>query len=125
MAAHPTLALTLAVIVAAVYVVVLRLIDINEKEPMWALGLLLGLGTMAGALLPLIVTSPTLEIGFRLPALAEETAKFVALAAGIALLAVIGRMRGFSEVNGVGDGIVYGAAAGLGFAVGDALTDQL
>jgi hypothetical protein len=112
--------LAFAVVVAAIYLVVLRLVDLNEREPFWALGLALVVGALAGVTLPVIVDSTAIEFDVLKGSLAIEVAKFVAIGAVVAMLAAIGRLRGWPEVNGTMDGIVYGAAAGLGLATGDA-----
>jgi hypothetical protein len=41
------------------------------------------------------------------------------------VLGAVARWRGWSEVNGLLDGVVYGAAAGLGTATGAAFTLEL
>jgi hypothetical protein len=48
----------------------------------------------------------------------KELARFVAIGAGVAVLFAVGQSRGFREINGLMDGMVYGAAGGLGFATG-------
>jgi hypothetical protein len=121
----PVLSLALAVVVAAVYVAVLRLIDLNEREPLWALALVLFAGALAGLVLPLLVSTARMAFEPLTGAVAQEAAKFVALAAALGVLGLVGRLRGFSEVNGPGDGLLYGAAVGLGFAVGDTLARDL
>src|SRR5687768_8536446 len=92
---------------------------------MWALGLVLFAGVLGGLVLPLLVSTARMAFEPLTGAVAQEVAKFVALAAALGVLGLVGRLRGFSEVNGAGDGLVYGAAAGLGFAVGDTLARDL
>jgi RsiW-degrading membrane proteinase PrsW (M82 family) len=58
-------------------------------------------------------------------ALAEGIALFLALAVVLVMFEAIGRARGWSEVNGLLDGVIYGAAVGLGFAAGSALVSNL
>ena len=111
-------ALALAVVVAMVYLFVIRALDLNEKEPLWAVALVLGLGAVAGSVLYLAVDSTVLELQLWGGAIATEAAKVVAIAAAFAVLGAVSRLRGWSEVNGVLDGVVYGATAGLGLAVG-------
>jgi RsiW-degrading membrane proteinase PrsW (M82 family) len=118
-------ALSLAIVVALVYLLVLRLIDLNEQEGLWALAAALLLGAAAGALLPLVVSSETLTLSTFRGALADEIAKFIALSVAFVLFEGISRLRGWSEVNGLMDGIIYGAAVGLGFSVGEAFYREL
>jgi protease PrsW len=125
LAASATFAVSLAILVGLIYLVVLRLVDLNEKEPFWALGLALGVGAVAGVLLPAFVDSSTLVLEPFTGALAEGIALFLALAVVLVAFEGIGRMRGWSEVNGLLDGVVYGAAVGLGFAAGSALVSNL
>src|SRR5438093_888081 len=49
MPVDPGFALSLAVLVAAIYLVVLRLIDVNEREPLWGLALALLVGAVGAA----------------------------------------------------------------------------
>jgi RsiW-degrading membrane proteinase PrsW (M82 family) len=113
------LALGLATAIALVYLAILRFIDLNEREPLWALILMLVLGFGAAGVISRVVPSSTVELTVLPGALAEESAKFAALLAGVAALTIAGRARGWSELNGPMDGIVYGAAIGFGFAVGE------
>lgn len=115
----PAFALSLAIVVALIYLVVLRLIDVNEKEPFWALGLVLFAGAFAGGLAFLLVPSTFRTLNVLGIAVTAEVAKFLALGVSVAALEGVGRARGFSELNGLVDGVVYGAAVGLGFAVGE------
>jgi RsiW-degrading membrane proteinase PrsW (M82 family) len=114
-------ALLVTLLVAAVYLVLLRLVDLNEREPLWSVLLLFALGIAAAALLRLFVGSPVLELTLLPGAAASQLAVFAAIAVGVAVLEGAARVRGWSELNGVMDGIVYGAAAGLGFATGETL----
>src|SRR3954452_14895366 len=125
MSSDPLYAISVAVLVATVYLVVLRAIDPNEKEPLWALALLLFAGAVCAA-----VAVAGVDPGFRTlsvlgVAVTAKLAKFVAIGLGIAALEGIGRLRGWSEFNGIVDGVVYGAAAGLGYAVGAVLVREL
>jgi RsiW-degrading membrane proteinase PrsW (M82 family) len=121
----PAFALSLAVVAAVVYLALLRLIDLNEKEPLWALGLMLLLGAIAAAVLSVLVHARTLHGTDVLSSVADELAIFAAISAGIGVLEVVGKLRGWSEINGVVDGAAYGAAAGLGFATGEAFIREL
>jgi len=106
------------VVVAVIYLALLRLIDMNEKEPLWALGMLLCCGAAASIGLGLAVPGGELELDPLRGALAEELARAVAIFAGMLALTAIGARRGVSEINGVMDGVVYGGAGGLGVALG-------
>ncbi len=122
--AHPD-ALLVVLAVAAVYLVVLRVIDLNEREPLWCIVVFLALGNGAAVALRLIVDPATLELT-RLPAAFYfELATLAAILAGIAILGAAEHVRGWSEFTDSLDGIVYGAAAGLGVAVGNTLIHEL
>jgi protease PrsW len=118
-------ALSLAVVVAVIYLIVVRFMDLNEKESWWAIGLVFLLGVAAAALLSLLASPAALALSTFWGALLTESAKFVAFAAGVPALAAVARSRGWSEINGLMDGIVYGTAAGLGFATGEAFVREL
>lgn len=118
-------ALSLAVVVAVIYLILVRFMDLNEKESWWAVGLVFLLGAMAAAVLPLLVSSTVLNLSTFWGALVEETAKFAALAIGVVALTAVARSRGWSEINGLMDGIVYGTTVGLGFATGEAFVREL
>jgi RsiW-degrading membrane proteinase PrsW (M82 family) len=116
MHADVTLALSVAVTLAACCVGALRVVDVNEKEPLWSLGLLiwLGVAAAAGAALAFDPQRAAFEA-----ALLGEGAKAVAIALGVAVIVLVGRRRGVSDLNSVLDCLLYGAAAGFGFAIGD------
>jgi hypothetical protein len=117
--------LSLAIVVALIYLGLLRLVDLNEKEPLWGLGLALTIGVLAALVLSLLVDDTVLELTLFESALAKELAILVAMAVSFGLFESIGRLRGWPEVNGLLDGLVYGAAVGLGFATGEALLREL
>jgi RsiW-degrading membrane proteinase PrsW (M82 family)/uncharacterized protein (UPF0305 family) len=117
--------LLLALVVAVLYLAIVRFIDLNEREPLWSVALLFVAGGVSALLLNLLVSSRVLELTIFPAAVAEEVAKFIALAAGVALLSAIARLRGWSEIQGIMDGIVYGVAAGLGFATAGAVIREL
>jgi hypothetical protein len=117
--------LSLAVVVAFIYLGLLRLLDLNEKEPLWGLGLALTIGVFASLVLSVLVDETVLELTLFESALAKELAIFLAVGVSFGLFESIGRLRGWSEVNGLLDGLVYGAAVGLGFATGEALVREL
>jgi RsiW-degrading membrane proteinase PrsW (M82 family) len=111
--------------VGVIYLMIVRLLDLNEKEPLWAIAMLFVLGAGAALVLRLMVSSTLLELTVLQAAAARETARFFAVSAGLGVLALIGQSRGWSEVDGVMDGLVYGASAGLGFATGEVLAHEL
>lgn len=112
----PTLAVTL--LMAIIYLVVVRLVDLNEKEPLWAVGMMFVLGGLSACVLALSVNLAVLELQLVPAVLAKELARFVAIAVGVGVLTLVAVRRGWSEINGLMDGVVYGAAGGLGYATG-------
>ena len=118
-------ALSLALIVAIIDLALVRFMDLNEKEPLWAVGLMFLLGAMAAAVLPLLVGYALLELNQLWEAVFEEVAKFVAFFLGMVTLGAVARSRGWSEVSGLMDGIVYGTALGFGYATGEAFVREL
>jgi RsiW-degrading membrane proteinase PrsW (M82 family) len=113
------LALALSLAVAVIYMAVLRVLDLNEREPLWALLLMMLLGFTGAGILRLAASPALVELTVLPGAVAEEATKFAAVLLGVIGLTVAGRMRGWSELNGIMDGIVYGAAVGFGFAAGE------
>lgn len=111
--------------VAIAYLAILRLVDLNEREPLWSLLLMVGCGAAAASFLSLLVRSPVLFLHPLRGAVLEEGAKLVAFGAGLAVLSAVGRWKGWSEVSDAMDGLVYGAATGLGFALGGMLLHLL
>jgi len=111
-----TLALSVAVTLGVCCVGALRVVDLNEKEPLWALGLLVWLGVIAAACASLISGPERTALG---AAVVAEAAKAGAIAAGVVVIVAVGRRRGIPELNSVLDCLLYGAAAGAGFAIGD------
>ena len=103
------------------YLLVLRLCDANEREPLWAIALTFGLGAMAAVGLRWVVPATVLELHPVPSAIAHELARFVAVGGAVFVLVLVARRRGFSEINGLMDGVVYGGAAGLGGATGAAI----
>ncbi|MDQ4142838.1 MAG: PrsW family glutamic-type intramembrane protease [Actinomycetota bacterium] len=110
--------LILALLTAVIYLVTIRAMDVNEKEPLWAVALLFVLGLTTGAALPFVVESRILEATTFPAAFVKEFAKLLALSIAFASLVAVGRQRGWLEVSGIVDGIIYGATLGLGFATG-------
>lgn len=118
-------AFLLSIAIAVVYLALVRFLDVNEREPLWSVALLFLFGVIAAGLVALLVRSPVLHLTVLPGAVAEETGKFLALLVGFAGLTVAARLRGWSEMNGAMDGVVYGVAAGLGYATGETLLREL
>ncbi len=118
-------AVLLSLGLSVIYLIVIRLLDFNEREPMWGVVLLFLLGWAAAGVVQLSVPTSTLELSVWGGAGWKEGAKFVAIVIGLGLIVTAGRAQGWSELNGGMDGIVYGAACGLGFATGETLIQEL
>jgi predicted metalloprotease/RsiW-degrading membrane proteinase PrsW (M82 family) len=114
-----------ALVVAWVYLTIVRFVDVNEREPVWGLAIAFIIGAVAAAVVRVVVSPVTLQLSTWGGAFAEETVKFAALAATVAILAGIGRIRGWSEFMDLFDGIVYGLTVGLGFSTGETLIREL
>src|SRR5688500_2479894 len=89
--------LALAVVLAIVYMVVVRVLDLNEEEPLWAMALVFAIGFLFALALYAIVGSPTLELRLVWGAVIREVAKIVAVGLAVFVLQAIGRNRGWSE----------------------------
>jgi RsiW-degrading membrane proteinase PrsW (M82 family) len=118
-------ALFISLAVAVVYLLLIRLLDLNEREPFWSTGLLFLFGFAGAGLVNVVVRSTLLELTVLPGAFAEELGKFLAIWAGLAMLAAAARLRGWSEFNGLMDGVIYGAAAGLGYAACETFVREL
>ncbi|MCC6423126.1 MAG: PrsW family intramembrane metalloprotease [Phycisphaerales bacterium] len=118
-------ALWVAVIVAIIYLILVRLADMNEKEPLWAVAVVFLFGFVGAIVLMFAVDSITLEFNLWASAIWEELVRFLALFAGMLALGAFAQSRGWSEMGGMMDGIVYGATAGLGFAVGQSFVHDV
>jgi hypothetical protein len=110
--------------VVLVYLIVVRFMDINEKESFGGVATVLLLGIVVGVVLRLVVPTDTIELEDVVGPIIVEVAKFIALALGLGLLASAGRRRGWGELGGIMDGVVYGATAGLGLAAGYAIVRE-
>jgi RsiW-degrading membrane proteinase PrsW (M82 family) len=113
-----TTTLVVTIIMAFGYLLVVRLVDFNEKEPWWAVMLTFVLGAASASLLLSVLDTSFLELHLVPGVAAKELARFGAIGAGVGVLVFVGQRRGFSEINGLMDGVVYGASGGLGFATG-------
>src|SRR3712207_1864874 len=124
--AQPEFLVTFALIQAVVFLLLIRLLDLYEREPLSALAIMAAWGatgavalSLAGNGIVLGLLPPALEKTFG-PAVAgplvEEVAKGSALVVAFALSWWVARRFGLLELEGLTDGMVYGAAVGLGFA---------
>lgn len=120
-----TTTLIVTLVMAIGYLMVVRLVDFNEKEPLWAVLLLFLLGAAGATGLLLAVDSSFLELNLVAGIATKEMVRFAGIGGGIGVLFYVGQRRGFSEINGLMDGVVYGATGGLGFATGLAFAREL
>lgn len=107
--------------VALAYLLLVRLADVNEREPLWTVLLAFVVGGAAAGALFLGVSHVTLNFGTWPGAALRELALCVALLILFRGFAEIGRLQGWPLVSDVLDGLIYGAAAGLGFSCGEAI----
>lgn len=117
--------LGLALLISLVYLLCLRLLDLNEREPLWAVALLFLLGFLAAGAVRAGVPSVELELTVARGALWETVGLGAALLFGLAVLRFHEQSSGWSELQGAMDGVIYGAAAGLGYAAGRTLATEL
>lgn len=107
--------------VAVGYLVLIRLIDVNEREPIWSVLFAFVAGGAAAGALFLAADRVTLNFGSWPGAVLREVALFAALMIVFRVFAEIGRLEGWPLVSDALDGVIYGAAAGLGFNCGEAI----
>jgi hypothetical protein len=120
-----TATLVTTLLLALLYLFVVRLIDMNEKEPWWAMAMAFVLGAGASMLLLKLAPASVAQLSAWSSAATHAGAKFLAIGACVAVLVAYGRFRGWEEFNGTMDGIVYGTCAGLGFGLGEQLVHEL
>ncbi len=118
--------ITYAVVQTLVFLLLLRFVDLYEREPLSALAVMALWGAVgatalsaagnraAAQLLPARVNE-VFGIAITAP-LVEEVAKGIALIVFVAISLWARGRFGIPHFEGVTDGIVYGAAVGLGFA---------
>jgi predicted ATPase/RsiW-degrading membrane proteinase PrsW (M82 family) len=104
----------------------IRLLDIYERQPLSLLALMAGWGATGAAAIALLgneavksMLDPAARLVFGnaiVPPLVEESAKGLALIAAVWPIRLLSRRLGVPVFEGVTAGIVYGAAVGLGFA---------
>jgi hypothetical protein len=112
-------------LIAGVYLFVVRLIDMNEKEPWWAMAMLFVFGVVASVALLSLAPATVTELSALGSAVTKAGAKFLAIGAGVGALVLYGQRRGWEEFNGTMDGIVYGTCGGFGFGIGEQLVHEL
>ncbi len=105
------------------YVALVRLIDMNEKEPLWAMLLFFALGGVV-AVGFVKLAPPALTLTQWPLALAQELGHLAAMGVGLLVLLWHGKRRGYDEFNGTLDGVVYGATVGLGYATAERLASS-
>ncbi|MDX6381545.1 MAG: protease PrsW [Rubrobacteraceae bacterium] len=128
-AAFAANSIVFALIQSVLFLLLIRFLDLYEREPLSLLALMAVWGAVGATFLSglgnealdklLGYLSPEVKtvLGAALTApLVEETAKGIALVVAFVLSYLLARRFGVIEINGVTDGIVYGAAVGLGFA---------
>jgi hypothetical protein len=120
-----TSTLITSLLLAVLYLFIVRFIDMNEKEPLWAMLLLFILGALGSILVSVGLSRVLLQTSIWTTAVTNELVKFMGIGAGVAVLVAYGQRRGWEEFNGTMDGIVYGTCAGLGFGVGEQAVHEL
>lgn len=113
------------VLLAVLYLAIVRFVDMNEKEPLWAMLMVFAFGATAAVFVTMITSQTQLGLNLWASVAVKELTKFLAIGAGVAVLVGYGQRRGWEEFNGTMDGIVYGTCAGLGFGVGEQLVSEL
>ncbi len=120
-----TSTLITTLLLAVLYLLIVRFVDMNEKEPLWAMLLLFVLGAGGAVLVTLGLSRVLLDLRPGRRRRPSELVKFMAIGAGVGVLVAYGQRRGWEEFNGTMDGIVYGTCAGLGFGVAEQAIHQL
>ena len=122
----PAFLITYAVLQTILFLLLIRSVDLYEQEPLSALGAMCVWGAVGATAfsaagnelvqnaLPENV-SIALGAGIAAP-IVEEAAKGLVLILAVVAAWWANRRFGFSKIAGLTDGIVYGAAVGLGFA---------
>ncbi len=111
--------------VAWIYLTFVRFVDVNEREPVWALATVFGLGLLGACVAELFIGSEALNGSIWHGAFAVEATKLISLLAGIGIFSAVSRIRGWSEFSDLTDGIIYGIAVGLGYSTGETLVREL
>lgn len=122
----PAFLITFAVLQTILFLLLIRSVDLYEQEPLSALGAMCVWGAVGATAFSAAGNefvqnalpenlSIALGAGIAAP-IVEETAKGLVLVLAVVVAWWANRRFGFSKIAGVTDGIVYGAAVGLGFA---------
>jgi RsiW-degrading membrane proteinase PrsW (M82 family) len=122
----PDIYIALALIQLVVFLLLIRFLDLYEREPLSVLAIMAVWGAIGASVLSTAgneavasVLSPEVRAVFGSAIsgpLVEECAKGLALVAAFGLSHWALKRFGFLEFEGITDGVVYGAAVGLGFA---------
>lgn len=120
----PAFLIPYALAQAAFFLWLIHFLDIYEREPASALAFMSLWGATGAAALTLTLGRWVLErfdsgdrtVDAMVAALVEEPAKGAALVAAFGVSQLVARRTGSLAFEGVSDGLVYGAAVGLGFA---------
>lgn len=120
-----TSTLITSLLLAVLYLFIVRFVDMNEKEPLWAMLLLFILGATGAVIVSLGLSHVLVGSSIWVTAATNELVKFMGIGAGVAVLVIYGQRRGWEEFNGTMDGVVYGTCAGLGFGLGEQAVHQL
>jgi predicted ATPase/RsiW-degrading membrane proteinase PrsW (M82 family) len=123
---NPGFYVTYALVQAVVVLLLIRLLDLYERKPLSLIAIMALWGGTGAAVLALagnelvqgLLSGDAKDVfGDAISApIVEESAKGLALIAALLVSRSIGRRFGVSLFDGVSDGIVYGAAVGVGFA---------
>ncbi len=124
---QPAFYLTLAIAQAVIVIVAVRLFDRYEPEPLALIGLVALWGATGAAAISIagnravkgmLDGNVQIVFGDALSApIVEELAKGAALLVAVIPLRLLARRFGVTVFEGLNDGLVYGAAVGLGFAL--------
>lgn len=116
----------LALVQLVVFLLLIRFLDLYEREPLSVLAIMAAWGAIGAGILSTVgneavagLLSSKVEAAFGSAIsgpLVEESAKGLALVAAFVISHWAFERFGWLEFEGVTDGIVYGAAVGLGFA---------
>ncbi|MDQ1438605.1 MAG: hypothetical protein QOK43_2234 [Acidimicrobiaceae bacterium] len=122
---NPAFLFTFAVIQAGVLLVMIRYLDLYDRQPLGFVALVAVWGATGAAAISVIgngfvkgLLSGDVRVVFGdaiAAPLVEEAAKGLALLAAVGPVRALARRAGISLFEGVGAGVVYGAAVGIGF----------
>ena len=107
--------------VSLAYLLLVRLADVNEREPLWSVATAFVIGGAAAGALFLGVDRATLFVGAWPGAVWREVSLAVALAVVFQVFRAVERLQGWPLVADPLDGLIYGAAAGLGFSCAETI----